>query len=222
MSYMMLKMTLLSIALTYYQPGFADVTQPGGRQEIQSIQQEWARLNYMDDFRNANYRELQALAKRANHFSHNHPDSAEALAWDAIVLSTLADKKGGIGALSLVKEAKIKLEKAEKINGKALDGSIYASLGTLYSKVPGWPIGFGNDSTARRYFEKALSVNPDSLENNYFYAEFLADNDRLDEALQHLEKALKAPTMINRPIADQGRRQQAAALHQQLIEDKAI
>jgi tetratricopeptide (TPR) repeat protein len=218
---MILKMTLLSIALTYYQPGFADVTQPGGRQELQSIQKEWARLNYMKDFRNTNYRELQALAKRANHFSHDFPDSAEALAWDAIVLSTLANRKGGIGALSLVNEAKLKLEKAEKINGKALDGSIYASLGTLYSKVPGWPIGFGNDKTARRYFEKALAVNPNSLENNYFFAEFLADNDQLDEALKHIDKALNAPVMTSRPLADEGRRQQAASLRQKLIEDKA-
>jgi tetratricopeptide (TPR) repeat protein len=192
------------------------VSQSAELDEVREIQYEWARLYYMDEFKNKNYRELQALARRANMVSHDNPQSAEALVWDAIVLSTLAEKKGGIGALSLVKEAKLKLEQAEAIDPTVLGGSVYASLGSLYSKVPGWPIGFGSDKKAERYFKKALAINPQGLDINYFFAEYLADNGQDRLALEYVEKALQAPQMMDRPLADKGRRQQALKLRQQL------
>lgn len=176
--------------------------------EILSIQKEWAKLNYSD----SNYKQLQSLAKRANKLSSTYPDSAEALVWDSIVLSTLAAKKGGRAALSLVAEAKQKLEKAEAIEATVLNGSIYTSLGTLYAKVPGWPISFGSDKKAELYFAKALALNPNGLDINFFYAEYLADQDQDKLALKHIEKALKAPTLPARPLADKGRREQAKKL----------
>jgi tetratricopeptide (TPR) repeat protein len=209
---------LVSLALVYIQPGFAAATSSSAQLvEVREIQVEWARLNYLDEFRNKNYRELQALARRANHVSHDHPQSAEALVWDAIVLSTLAEKKSGIGALSLVKEAKKKLEQAEAIDPTVLGGSVYASLGMLYSKVPGWPIGFGSDKKAEKYFHKALAINPEGLDINYFFAEYLSENGQEKQALEYLERALHAPQLIDRPLADQGRRQQAQKLKDQLI-----
>ena len=186
--------------------------------EIRTIQQEWARLYYQPEFKNKNYKELQALARKANRLSAANPDSAEALTWDAIVLSTLAEKKGGIGALSLVKEARTKLEKAESIDPTVLDGSVYASLATLYWKVPGWPIAFGSDSKAEQYFSKALKLNPEQLDINYFYADYLADKGRYDLAIIHLERAIHAPKIEGRPVADQGRRQQAVKLRDYLLD----
>ena len=212
----LLKTTVILIGLVFVQPGFAGVSQSAELDEVREIQYEWARLYYMDEFKNKNYRELQALARRANMVSHDNPQSAEALVWDAIVLSTLAEKKGGIGALSLVKEAKLKLEQAEAIDPTVLGGSVYASLGSLYSKVPGWPIGFGSDKKAERYFKKALAINPQGLDINYFFAEYLADNGQDRLALEYVEKALQAPQMMDRPLADKGRRQQALKLRQQL------
>lgn len=215
-----LKKTAISLALLVMTTGAANAASSAlvneVMTELKEIQARWAQLYYMDEFKNNNYKELQSLAKEANKMSHKFPQSAEALTWDAIVLSTLAEKKGGIGALSLVKEAKTKLETAEKIDPTVLDGSIYGSLATLYSKVPGWPVGFGNDKKARQYFQKALASNPDGLDINYFYAEYLADNDQDAQALEYVEKALKAPALKNRPLADAGRRKQAEALRDSL------
>ena len=213
----LIRITFITLTLFSIQPVFAAGSSTASMAEVREIQTEWARLNYLDEFLNKNYRQLQALARRANHVSHDHPQSAEALAWDAIVLSTLAEKKGGIGALSLVKEAKLKLEKAEAIDPTVLGGSVYASLGMLYSKVPGWPIGFGSDKKAERYFRKALAINPQGLDINYFFAEYLSENGQEKLALEYLEKALQAPQMIDRPVADQGRRQQALKLKEYLI-----
>jgi tetratricopeptide (TPR) repeat protein len=185
--------------------------------EVQKIQQEWSQLYFLKEFKNKNYKALQALARKANRLSQANPDSAEALTWDAIVLSTLAEKKGGLGALSLVKEAKKKLEAAESIDPTALGGSVYGSLATLYWKVPGWPIGFGSDTKAEQYFGKALKLNPNQLDLNYFYADYLADNNETELALLHLEKAIHAPKLVGRPIADQGRRAQATKLRDYLL-----
>jgi tetratricopeptide (TPR) repeat protein len=212
----LVKITLMTIALVYYQPGFASISSSAELPEVKKIQFEWARLYYLDEFLNNNYRELQGLARQANRVSHDHPQSAEALVWDAIVLSTLAEKKGGIGALSLVKESRLKLEQAEAIDSTVLGGSVYASLGTLYSKVPGWPISFGSDKKAERYFKKALAINPQGLDINYFFAEYLAEQGREQLALEYIDKALQASRMVERPLADKGRRAQAMKLRESL------
>ena len=213
-----LKIALMSLALLVMQPGNAGVSSSAQMPEVREIQYEWARLYYLDEFLNKNYRELQALARQANRVAHDNPQSAEALVWDAIVLSTLAEKKGGFGALSLVKEAKLKLEKAEAIDPEVLGGSVYASLGSLYSKVPGWPIGFGNDTRAEKYFRKALAINPQGLDINYFFAEYLVDQGNDALALEHIERALQAAPMADRPLADQGRRQQVLKLRAELTD----
>jgi len=212
----LVKIALMSLALVYYQPGFAGLSSSAKMPEVKEIQFEWARLYYMDEFLNQNIRELQALAEYATQVAEQHPDNAEALVWNAIVLSTLAEKKGGLGALGLVKKARLKLEQAEAIEPTVLGGSVYASLGTLYSKVPGWPLGFGSDKKAEHYFKKALAINPQGLDINYFFAEYLADNGQKQLALKYIEKALLAPMMTERPVADKGRRAQAMKLRESL------
>ncbi len=212
----LVKITLMSLALVYYQPGFAGLSSSAEMPEVKEIQFEWARLYYMDEFLNQNFRELQALAEYAGQVAEQHPKSAEALVWNAIVLSTLAEKKGGLGALGLVKQARAKLEQAEAIDPAVLGGSVYASLGSLYSKVPGWPIGFGSDKKAEQYFKKALAINPQGLDINYFFAEYLVEQGKEQLALEYIDKALQAPLMAERPVADKGRRAQAKKLRESL------
>ncbi len=211
-----LKIALMSLALLVMQPGIAALSSSAQMPEVREIQSEWARLYYLDEFLNVNYRELEALSDQADLLAQDHPQNAEALVWDAIVLSTLAEKKGGLGALGLVKKARLKLEQAEAIDPEVLGGSVYASLGSLYSKVPGWPIGFGNDDKAEKYFKKALAINPQGLDINYFFAEYLVDQGNEELALEHIERALQAPVMMERPVADQGRRKQAMKLRADL------
>ena len=211
-----LKIALMSLALLVMQPGVAGISSSAQMPEVREIQSEWARLYYLDEFLNKNFRELQALSQQADKLAQQHPQNAEALVWDAIVLSTLAQKKGGLGALGLVKQAKHQLEQAEAIDPEVLGGSVYASLGSLYSKVPGWPIGFGDDEKAEQYFKKALAINPQGLDINYFFAEYLVEQGNEKLALEHIERALQAEPMSDRPVADQGRRQQALKLRAEL------
>jgi tetratricopeptide (TPR) repeat protein len=167
----------------------------------------WARVSYQtpDAEKEAAFRTLNA---NAQHVSLAFPGKAEPLIWQAIILSSAAKAEGGLGALGKVKEARDLLLAAERINPTALNGSIYNSLGSLYAKVPGWPIGFGDKKKAREYFDKALAINPDGIDPNYFYADLLADQGDYARAAEHLKRALAAPPRAGREDADAGRRQE--------------
>jgi Tfp pilus assembly protein PilF len=110
------------------------------------------------------------------------------------------------------KRAKAHYEAALKIRPDVLDGSAYNSLGVLYYKVPGWPVGFGSDKKAQELLQKALAVNPRGIDPNFFYGEFLVEQGKPREAMTYLERALQAPPRPGRDIADAGRREEARKL----------
>ena len=100
-----------------------------------------------------------------------------------------------------------------------MNGSAYTSLATLYAKVPGWPIGFGDKKRAEELFKKSLAINPSGIDPNFFYAEYLIDHDRVAEGRNYLETALKAPPRPGRELADSGRRQEIQALLNKINKD---
>ncbi len=174
-------------------------------EEIMVLQREWAKVNYKvpEDQQEAAFKQL---TKQAEALVKRYPGRAEPLIWQAIITSSDAGATGGLSVLSKVKTARKLLKAAEKIDPDALEGSIYTSLGSLYYQVPGWPLSFGDDEQAERYLMKALSANPDGIDPNYFYGDYLRNQGRYDEALEYLNRALNAPDRANRPIADEGRR----------------
>ena len=180
--------------------------------ELLSIQQAWAKVNYEMPVGDAREQAFDALEKRAEQFAQQNPARAEPLIWEAIVESSYAGAKGGLGALGLCKEARKNLEAALKINPNALDGSAYTSLGTLYYRVPGFPVGFGDDDKARELLKKALAINPNGIDPNYFYGEFLFEQGEYAQALQYLDRAAKAPPRPGREVADKGRHAEITAL----------
>ena len=200
---MHLRRTLVAAAVMLATaPAFAD----GFGDGLAAIQNEWAQANYSTTDKAARSDAFAALVKHAAEFRAEHPDRAEALAWEGIVLSTYAGEVGAMSAMKWAKAARAALEGAEKIDATALDGGIYASLGALYSKVPGGFVGFGDDTLAAQYFAKALAVDADNIDNNYFYGEFLLDQGEYAKARAALEHALAAPAATDRPVFDAGRR----------------
>lgn len=176
---------------------------------IADLAHRWAKISYQTP-EAEKQTAFDTAVSEAQHVVTNFPDKAEPLIWKAILLSSAAKVQGGLGALSKAKEARDLLLSAEKINPTALDGSIYNSLGSLYAKVPGWPVGFGDKKKAREYFEKALAINPDGIDPNYFYAELLADQGDYAQAADHLKRSLAAPARPGREDADVGRHQEAS------------
>jgi tetratricopeptide (TPR) repeat protein len=180
--------------------------------DLLSIQQAWAHVNYETPAGDARKDAFDALEKRAEAFTKQHPGRAEALIWEGIIESSYAGAKGGLGALGLAKEARGNLEAAIKLDPTALDGSAYTSLGALYYRVPGFPIGFGDHDKAKQLLQQALKLNPNGIDPNYFYADFLYTEGEYAAALPYLEKAAKAPPRPGREVADKGRHADIAAL----------
>lgn len=178
---------------------------------VAEVQRDWETIRYQTPQAEREKR-FEALAAKAHRFSETFAGRSEPLVWEGIVVSSWAGEKGGLGALSLVKQAKALYEQAIQIDGNALDGSAYNSLGVLYYKVPGWPIGFGDKDKAKQLLSKALQVNPQGIDANYFYAEYLVETKHGADAVPYLEKVIAAPGRPGRQVADAGRREEARAL----------
>ena len=161
---------------------------------LQALHQKWGVVNYTLSGEEQE-QAFEQLDKQSITFTKSFSDKAEVWVWRGIIQSSFAGVKGGFGALSLVKDAKKSLEKAIAIDGNVLAGSAYTSLGTLYHKVPGWPISFGDDEDAKKYLEKALQLDPKGIDVNYFYGELLYDQHKYDKAKQHLLTAKNSPVM---------------------------
>lgn len=177
---------------------------------LEPIQHQWAECQYrVADAERESC--LKALSIKADLASSANPERTDLLIWSAIVKSTWAGARGGLGALPLVKDARRRLEKALTMDDRALDGSAYTSLGSLYYQVPGWPVGFGDDDKAGELLRKALAINPDGIDPNFFYGDFMLDQGHKAEARRYLEKALQAPPRPGRELADAGRRKEIEA-----------
>lgn len=173
--------------------------------DLQRLQTRWAEVKYQlpEAQQEAAF---SALAKDAEAVHAAHPDSAAVLAWEGIIRATYAGAKGGLGALGEAKKAKALFERSIELDPDALSGSAYTSLGSLYYQVPEWPIGFGDDDKARELLQKGLAIDPDGIDANYFYGDFLLEEEDYAQAVAAFEKALKAPPRAGRETADAGRR----------------
>ena len=183
----------------------APLARAGVDEDVRGLQQEWEQIKYRKP-QSEQEKAFAALAQTAAAVRVKYASRAEPEIWYGIIVASRAGAKGGLGALSLAKEAKQALEHALSLDPKALSGSAYTSLGSLYYQVPGWPIGFGDDAKARALLEQALALNPDGIDPNFFLGDYLYRQRDFDGARKALERALQAPPRPDRPLADEGRR----------------
>lgn len=186
---------------------------------IKPLQKEWARIKYQVPDKDTQLEAIHRLEAQAAAVSAQFPNSAEAKIWEGIILSTDAGIVKGLSALGKVKKAKELFETSLKLDPNAMDGSAHTSLGSLYYQVPGWPIAFGDDDEAEKHLLLALRMNPDGIDPNFFYGDFLLEDDRPAEAKKYLEHALMAPDRPDRPLADAGRRQEIKATLAKIAEE---
>jgi tetratricopeptide (TPR) repeat protein len=187
---------------------------------LAELQDQWARITYETPAA-SRAEAMTSLKATADGAVASQPDSAELLIWDGIITSSLAGIKGGLGALSLAKEARGLLERAQARSPGALHGSALTSLGALYYQVPGWPVGFGSSDKARTHLEAALRLDHDGIDPNYFYADFLFREGDYKGARIAAERALAAAPRAGRELADKGRRGEVQALLARIGEKSA-
>lgn len=194
---------------------------PAMEADIQHLEHEWARIKYQVTDGDAQLKQMEALAKEADALCKRYPGRAEPLVWDGVITSTEAGMAGGFSALGLARSARTMFEEAGKIDPKVLDGAVPTSLGSLYYLVPGFPLSFGDDDTARDYLEQGVAMSPDGLDSNYFYGDFLYGQGEYHKAEQVLSRALRSPAHPDRPIWDAGRRAEIRGLLHKIKEKLA-
>ncbi|MGD2127714.1 MAG: TRAP transporter TatT component family protein [Lysobacterales bacterium] len=179
-----------------------------GADLVASVQKHWAEANYASKGK-AREQAFESLTAEADSLVRAEPKRAEAHIWAGIVYSTYAGEVSIFSAGKQVKRARSELEQALAIDPDAMNGSAYTSLGALLYQIPG--VMGGDDDKAEQLLRKGVELNRDGIDSNYFYATFLIDQKRYDEALDYLQKAAAAPDRPSRPLADRGRRAEIAA-----------
>ena len=204
----MIKKSLILVAFLFvsFVPSISHAESLSG--QLQKLQEEWAHIKYEVQGKDAKLAAIKNLETKATAVTAANPNSADAKIWEAIIWATDANITKSISGLPKVEKAKALLEQSLKIDSKAMGGAAHMTLGSLYYQVPGWPIGFGDDKLAEDHLKKALAINPNGMDTNYWYGEFLRDNNRLAEAATYLERANQAPIRSDRKVADTGRKQE--------------
>lgn len=183
--------------------------------DVEALKNRWERI--VTEHPEGERREaLKALAGQAERVVEANPDEAMPLVWHGIIEASHARERSGLGALSSARSARDSLERAIELDPQGGNGSAYVTLGALYDRAPGRPLGFGNSETAQRMFDRALRIRPEGIDVNFYYAAFLAEEGRLDEAREHARRAVEGQAREGRTASDEALREEARALLERL------
>ncbi|MEJ2409559.1 MAG: tetratricopeptide repeat protein [Novosphingobium sp.] len=180
--------------------------------DVKAVNDGWAHISYEVKGSSTQTKALDKLAKQAAAIVARYPGKAAPLVWQGIIVSEQANRANFFHKLGLATRARDILQKAYAIDPKAEDGGAAMSLGVLYFKVPGSPLAWGDDDKAGKLLRQALAQDPDGLDANYFYGDYLLGQGDKAGAREHLQKALRAPHDPDRPVWDAGRRREVKAL----------
>ncbi|ASG23753.1 hypothetical protein Y958_22510 [Nitrospirillum viridazoti CBAmc] len=193
-------------------PAAAQPTDPAMTQDVTQLLRDWSVIKYQMHDDKAQAQKMRDLLVRATDLQTRYPGRAEPMISTALILGSIAGYEQNAGSLELVRKARDLFEQADRIDPTALDGASAVNLGSLYYLMPGFPIGFGSDSKARKYLERGIALSPNGLESNYFYGEFLSQQGEYERSAKVLAHALEAPVSVTQPVWDAGRRAEARAL----------
>jgi tetratricopeptide (TPR) repeat protein len=174
--------------------------------DVRRLQTKWEAIKFGVPEGDEQTSQMNALGEDADAVAAHFPAMPEALIWDGIITSERASMASTFSALGLAKRARDILEQAYKMDPARLDAGATTSLGVLYYRVPGFPIGFGDKAKARQLLEQAVKLAPNGLDAWYFYGDFLYTQDEFSKAAEVFQHALKIPQHPDRPVWDKNRR----------------
>ena len=194
---------------------------PSLKSELLRLAHDWEHVKLQVADRDDQERQMASLAQRAGQIAKQYENTPDPIVWVGIITSEQAsianDNGSPVKALGLAKRARDILEEVEKTNPETMDAGAPTTLGVLYDRVPGFPIGFGDKARARYYLQEAIRNAPNGLDANFFYGDFLFKHGERFEAENILERALTLPELSNRPLWDRSLR---AAIRQTLSESQ--
>jgi tetratricopeptide (TPR) repeat protein len=174
--------------------------------EVRRLQTKWESIKFDVPEGDEQTKQMNALGEEADAVAKNLSGVPEALIWDGIITSERASMASTFSALGLATRARDMLEQAYKMDPARMDAGATTSLGVLYYRVPGFPIGFGDKAKARQLLEQAVKLAPNGLDAWYFYGDFLYTQSEYPKAVDVFRHALKIPVRPDRPLWDKNRR----------------
>jgi tetratricopeptide (TPR) repeat protein len=174
--------------------------------DVRRLQTKWEAIKFGVPEGDEQTKQMNALGEEADGVAAHFPGLPEALIWDGIITSERASMASTFYALGLAKRARDILEQAYNLDPAKLDAGATTSLGVLYYRVPGFPIGFGDKAKARQLLEQAVKLAPNGLDAWYFYGDFLYTQNEFPKAVEVFQHALKTPQHPDRPLWDKNRR----------------
>ncbi len=192
-----MKKVFFIVLLSFATAGFASNL----TEALKQIESKWAVAYYgtPKDHQAAAY---ESLLNEIAALTQQQPNNPEIVFWQAVVEASYADHQNPIAALKAINDVRDLLTQVIAMNPKVMNGSAYVMLGTLYYRVPAWPIGYGDKEQANKLLQTALSMNPNSIDANYYYGEFLLSTNKITEAEQYFQHALAAPVRPEQSYAD--------------------
>jgi tetratricopeptide (TPR) repeat protein len=174
--------------------------------DVRRLQTKWEAIKFGVPEGDEQTKQMNALGEEADAVAAHYPAMPEALIWDGIITSERASMASAFSALGLAKRARDILDQAYNIDPAKLDAGAPTSLGVLYYRVPGFPVGFGDKAKARQLLEQAVKLAPNGLDAWYFYGDFLYTQNEYAKAVEVFQHALKIPQHPDRPLWDKNRR----------------
>lgn len=205
----------LAVLLVLFGPVAAANTAPA----LIALEKNWGVLNFVKPSERDEAK-LLALAERAKQVADQYVAlRAEALALQALVLSTYADTNRRFSALRAVEKARDALQESIRLKPHhEYIGLAYGLLGSIYYQVPGRPIAWGNKKIGAQYLDQAVKIAPDNLDVIYFYAEYLRLKGAYREAVAYLERGLRLPIHPDRQEVDAARKSSLRVLLRDTLE----
>lgn len=135
-----------------------------------------------------------------------YPKNEAILLWYIANFSKYGESLGVVSSAKngLADKVKLHTEKLIELNPKFNDGAGYKILGVINYKVPHIPliITWPSKQVAEDFLKKALAVNPKSISNLYYYAEFLSEIKRKEESKIILKRIIEIPPRKTNYIED--------------------
>jgi hypothetical protein len=154
---------------------------------VAELQRDWEVIRYQTPAAEREKR-FEALAARAHQASERFPGRAEPLVWEGIIVSSWAGEKGGLGALSLAKQAKAMYEAVDRDRRPARSTDRPTTAwGSCTTRCPAGRSASATRTRQRDLIQKALAINPKGIDPNFFYGEFLIETKHPEEAVTYLE-----------------------------------
>jgi tetratricopeptide (TPR) repeat protein len=135
-----------------------------------------------------------------------YPENKAILLWYIANFSKYGEANGIVASAKdgLADKIKMYSERLFEMDSTFADGAPHKLLGVINYKVPNIPllISWPSKKVAEYHLKKALVVNPKSISNLYFYAEFLVEVKRHAEAKVILNKVINAKPRLDAIIED--------------------